>query len=441
MKKIFSIGKWCAGLFLVASIITGCGKDDAIDPDPDPVPVPVPVPDPAGTQTLQMFQNVTINNAVYITYANDFAGGAQMTRFLKVGKVNGLGDLTSIPTSGWEYSIPVEPECGYIAYCKGVYYRFYVVKYLYEDEQVCGAEVKYQFPFEPTTLELSEEALSYGVRGENYFAVNITTNAINWTYSCRDPWIKAGNNDQQLVIAVTENKTTIGRHGEVFVHANERTKRIVITQDSIHQTSAPYSVGDIYFEKGIRGVVFKVTDGGWQGLIVSPDEGQYTWGQGGVDVGCLDASNGMNNMEKVKQKVQWEQRYPAFKWCDGLNTGGITGWYLPAINELKDLYAAYNGTPVDEEEPGTIPGTITVNSEAREKFNETLVENGGIALGTKKPASWRDDSYYWSSTEERSTWSSSQEFLGAATVNFSIGRKEVPYSKSENFCVRAVRPF
>lgn len=40
-------------------------------------------------------------------------------------------------------------------------------------------------------------------------------------------------------------------------------------------------------------------------------------------------------MNQIKKIPRWEELYPAFFVCDQLNTDGITGWYLPAIYEIK----------------------------------------------------------------------------------------------------------
>ena len=31
------------------------------------------------------------------------------------------------------------------------------------------------------------------------------------------------------------------------------------------------------------------------------------------------------------------EKFPAMKWCMDKNKDGISGWYMPALNELRDL--------------------------------------------------------------------------------------------------------
>lgn len=42
-------------------------------------------------------------------------------------------------------------------------------------------------------------------------------------------------------------------------------------------------------------------------------------------------------MNVIKMIPYWEDSYQLFLLCEQLNTNGVTGWYLPAINELASL--------------------------------------------------------------------------------------------------------
>lgn len=77
----------------------------------------------------------------------------------------------------------------------------------------------------------------------------------------------------------------------------------------------------------------------------------------------------MNNTDVIKQLTDWESRYPAFKWCDDLNRNGVSGWYLPSINELKELYAGFCGL---DEYPGYEAEASVRYGEARYNFEATL---------------------------------------------------------------------
>ena len=109
-------------------------------------------------------------------------------------------------------------------------------------------------------------------------------------------------------------------------------------------TSAPYQVGDYYFDGEKEGVVFEIWDEGRSGKIVSLERGIAPWmpkwrvkesyssNIRNASV-CLHEMDGQKNMEIVKRIPDWQRNYPAMKWCADLGEG----WYLPAIFELEQI--------------------------------------------------------------------------------------------------------
>lgn len=99
-----------------------------------------------------------------------------------------------------------------------------------------------------------------------------------------------------------------------------------------------YAIGDMYDVAGVKGQVYKITDGGKHGMIISLDNAMLRWC---TDINATNIQNlddGVANMNKVKSSFDINN-FPAFKWCDDKNTDGITGWYLPAINEVVEMHA------------------------------------------------------------------------------------------------------
>ena len=100
------------------------------------------------------------------------------------------------------------------------------------------------------------------------------------------------------------------------------------------RTAAPYKVGDYYNDGEKDGIVFEVSAGGRHGKIVSMCQplSRIVWSTNPIlYLSTKSKSDGVVNMEKVKQQSGWRATYPAFRWCDDLGEG----WYLPAINEMK----------------------------------------------------------------------------------------------------------
>ena len=121
-------------------------------------------PDPVGTIILKMrnydngrtylYPSGFNPSAYFIILAdNNFSG--YNIEFVSIGTVGGLGNVTSVPTSGWSYKVAVKPGHGYVARCtydgEYVYARIYVVSWTEAASSggIIGAEIKYQSPFYP----------------------------------------------------------------------------------------------------------------------------------------------------------------------------------------------------------------------------------------------------------------------------------------------------
>ena len=157
-----------------------------------------------------------------------------------------------------------------------------------------------------------------------------------------------------------------------------------------------YNIGEFYSEGGIEGIVYKIYDNGRRGMIVSMGEATRQWSVNeNVERGCSSDDDGAQNMATIQCVLDWENKYPAFGWCNN-----IRGWYLPAIDELRDIY------------------------EAKDVVNQALRNRNRTEI----------DGEYWSSTEFNNN--------AAKYWNFSTGTSHNPqHSKKDPHKVRAVRKF
>ncbi len=135
-------------------------------------------------------------------------------------------------------------------------------------------------------------------------------------------------------------------------------------------TNGVYQIGDYYNRDGIEGVVYRISNGGVHGLIVSLDEGNCVWSikdeyHNSYSAGATDWYDGLANTNRVVSNYNLDN-FPSFRWCNNKNTNGITGWYFPSYTELRDMMLY------------------------TEKLNEGLLNNGGTILVNYE---------YWSSTE------------------------------------------
>ena len=120
-----------------------------------------------------------------------------------------------------------------------------------------------------------------------------------------------------------------------------------------------YKVGDVVTVNGVQGIVYQTAP---TVKLVSVAESSGKWSDEEFTTWARDLYNGAANMRRVKGMAGWQSRLPLFKWCDDLGKG----WYLPAIEELRDI--------------------------CRQKvlINRVSAENGFTTL---------KENHYWSSTE------------------------------------------
>ena len=118
------------------------------------------------------------------------------------------------------------------------------------------------------------------------------------------------------------------------------------------------------------GIVIEATDG-TATKIVSLTQTSAQWSTEYVVTNATSETDGMANMTAIQAIEGWERKYPAFKWCDDYtDASGNSQWYLPAKDELNQLYLV------------------------KDYVNATIdkIKNGG---GTARKL---DIDYYWSSS-------------------------------------------
>ena len=168
-------------------------------------------------------------------------------------------------------------------------------------------------------LEISNKNISFD-KNSNYLTIEIDTSASHLEAESSENWCTFSINGNNLTVRATAS-------------TSDRTAVISFkgfdTQITVRQSK--YAVGDNYNENGIEGTVGYMGD---EGRYIYRYLGKAAWSTENVATGATSWTNGEYNMEVIKRIPNWQELYPAFYLCDQLNTNGISGWYLPAINEL-----------------------------------------------------------------------------------------------------------
>ena len=156
---------------------------------------------------------------------------------------------------------------------------------------------------------------------------------------------------------------------------------------SAGMNSSIYQVGQYVSIDNVLGVVFFNESSVVK--AVSVDETETVYGYYQKKTYATSETDGVANTNQIVSVS------PAAKWCRDKDSA----WYLPALNELKDVY------------------------NNKSKLNETL--SSPAVNGTRLGAS-----AYWSSTEDAYNY--------AYTIGFASGKTNQS-SENNSYCVRAVR--
>ena len=144
-----------------------------------------------------------------------------------------------------------------------------------------------------------------------------------------EDWCKVLLNGNQLIIRLTaateERVATIRFQGY--------SRELIVVQSK-------YAVGDEYEEDNVTGKVGYMEGNQryiYRYIYKDEDISRAAWSTTNIEIGAKNQTDGNANMAIVKRIPDWKELFPAFALCESLNTEGVEGWYLPAINELKRL--------------------------------------------------------------------------------------------------------
>ena len=168
-------------------------------------------------------------------------------------------------------------------------------------------------------------------------------------------------------------------------------------------------------------------------LIVAPKasgEAAKKWGTYGVTTGFTSVINGPTNSAG---EAALGAAYQAAKFCEDLNIGDYSDWYLPAKNELEVLYYFLKpGTELNDTSSGSNANAVSPEPVSQNYTGSSPARtSAGIGFRTGETNAFSDASSYWSSTEVNNSYAWKQEFVTGSQAN--------NYGKDNNYYTRAVR--
>lgn len=281
--------------------------------------------------------------------------------------------------------------------------------------------------------------------------VKIATNQTDFSFSTLETveWCTIKKVDNKLQISATANTETSVRKVKIAIQAGIEGNMAYDTL-TVQQVAKAEEVIRKMYEivkdasgKAI-GIVIKVTDGGKHGLMMSLNK--FTTKDVMKDnsvVGLLNENDGMANYEVLKKQSDFPAAYPAWQEVYDREQKGDLGWYVPAINELIDLFTAYNGGSIDMSAPD-FPDPGMAKKDKRAEFNKLLTDNGGKIIVDGEE--WWDCPTLISSTESNEMVDGKQglimRMLHFGNCNLqNLAKKQDTSMDSDPYEIRLVKKF
>lgn len=231
--------------------------------------------------------------------------------------------------------------------------------------------------------------------------IKVTTNGELLRCHCYVPWCKVVKSGDKLIISVEENKG-VQREAVISVSAGDEEWEGE-AEIRIRQKGKPEEIGTLYERDDTKGIIYEISSDGRSGKIVSLTETSAAWNTSLYGYTYANSSSdGEANMQTIRNTGYGISNWPAFEWCYYYYYGSDNKWYLPAKDELVDLFDA-------------------VRSYGASKFDRILSANGGDEFSSA--------SDYWTSTEYNSSYAYTVTKSG--TVRNSV-------QKNYNYRVRAI---
>ena len=182
------------------------------------------------------------------------------------------------------------------------------------------------------------------------------------------------------------------------VIANKKWDNFTVNRKNIKRTNIQieldaFKVGE-YYEKGeTKGVIFWVSDDGKNAKLVALKRSETTINFAENDdqykklsLGLTSADDGEVNTNIMKN-CSIKDHLPILAYVP-------EGWYIPAKDEMVDIFKAYNGSPGS----ATLPADISPTEKAaRAAWDKILTDNGGDVMNAQAETATGDS--YYTSTE------------------------------------------
>lgn len=250
------------------------------------------------------------------------------------------------------------------------------------------------------SLRLDQTSLSVSADAGSSDIVLSSTGVTPEVTSDSPSWLSATITTRVLTVTYTANESEEQRVGTLTVTAGSLNAQTVTVTQAGAKPSGPTTLEIGALTEDGKGVVYYVSKDGNSGMAISIERTTgIAWSTLTSLVGADSYVNGSANQATILSSVSSpEESYPAFYYCSQLGDG----WYVPAVNELLQIFDIYNGIAHDSEgfEARETANLLAEEKAARAVFNGYLTAQGGEEMDN---ATSGKGNAYWSSTEVNTT--------------------------------------
>ena len=294
-----------------------------------------------------------------------------------------------------------------------------------------GCKSKNETETQSFNIDTKAVALTDGEEGSKEVALRCE-NVVPTVTSNASEWLTADITARMLTIKFTRNETGAERSGILTITPGKLDKVDVVVSQPAYVPPAPPAPDDLKVgdktEDGL-GVIYWVDQTNRQiAKAISLSRANNTaWSTLVEESGAVSRVNGAANTKIMAGKEGAQAAYPAAYFCANLGEG----WYVPALNELLEIYDIYNGVSHLDAAAATPDALTAEEKAARATFDGWLSAAGGDAMNTAESGNGQS---YWSSTEYNDTYPYYVRF-----GKFAIGGEDQDVKKSSAKEQRYVR--
>lgn len=279
--------------------------------------------DPEGTQDMALKvgnANSLVNGVTGIDAQYNLTGGMVVS----LGKIDGLGAITSIPTTGWQTKAPVNIGSGYVVYNEAteVFCRLYIVG---QDGE--GYHVKYQVPFRGTEQELmfSTSEVSFPAEGGTQELTVANSSITPFTVTSSETWCEVEKIQPGTGVRITcgpSEGTAVTASITLTQVSNNRTMTLKVNREGLTHNAVDLGLSVMWCDRNLGALSVEGIGNYYAWGEVEPKE-SYSWK-------TYAYGSSENNVKDIGLNISGTQYDAATKMLGD-------GWRMPTRAEFIEM--------------------------------------------------------------------------------------------------------